>query len=294
MKRTKRLPTVRDVKARVVAVGEPRELLTTRTMAGYLLPERGTNEMSRRLLVINVVLGLLCLAFAVGIVRSLLVKRPLPAASAARTAVAPVPAVIPAQGVPGPETYAALVAQNLFNPGRSETATATAVAVVKPILHGIVIEGSKSRAFLEDPSLKRVTGYSVGDPMAGGKLQTIAHDRVVIARPEGLVEVLLQDPAKPRPAPPAPAAPVVAGAASQPVLGQLGPSPPPGQFVPVQVAPGQVVRPPAGVAPGRVVTPAYEQVLGQMIPSDAPANQTPTIPSRSRRRAAAPGQPANE
>jgi Tfp pilus assembly protein PilO len=43
MERTSRLLTVKDVKVRVVAVGQPRELLTTLTVAGYLLPAAGTN-----------------------------------------------------------------------------------------------------------------------------------------------------------------------------------------------------------------------------------------------------------
>ena len=34
---TPRLLTVKDVKVRVVAIGQPRELLTTLTVAGYLL-----------------------------------------------------------------------------------------------------------------------------------------------------------------------------------------------------------------------------------------------------------------
>jgi len=250
--------------------------------------------MSRRLVVINVMLGLICLAFGVGIVRSLLVKPPLPDALAARTAVAAAPSVIPAPSEPGSETYAAIAAQNLFNPGRSATASTTAVAAVKPILHGIVIEGLKSRAFLEDPSVKRVSGYSVGDPVAGGKLQKISDDRIVIAQPEGLVEVLLRDPAKPRLAPPASVAPVATGAPRQPAPGQQGPSPAPGQFVPVQVVPAHVALPPAGVTSGQAITPAHEQVLGQVLPSDAPGNQPPAIRSQGRRRAAAPGQPANE
>lgn len=46
IERTTRLLTVRDIKVRVVAVGQPRELLTTLTVAGYLLPPpagAGTN-----------------------------------------------------------------------------------------------------------------------------------------------------------------------------------------------------------------------------------------------------------
>jgi hypothetical protein len=236
--------------------------------------------MPRRLLVINVVLGLVCLGLAVGIVRSLLIRRPLPAPSATRVAAAPAPSPAPTASEPGPETYASIAAQNLFNPGRSERATSAAVAVVKPILHGIVIEGSRSRAFLEDPSVKRVGGYSVGDTVAGGKLEKIADDRVVIARPEGLIEVLLQDPSKPRPAPTGQAVPVVAG---QPRPGQPVPQPAPGQFAPVQVPPGQVVAPPPAASLGQVV-----------VPPGAPGNQPPAIPSQSRRRVTLPGQPANE
>ena len=37
------LLTVRDLKVRVVAVGQPREILTTLTIAGYLLPVNGNN-----------------------------------------------------------------------------------------------------------------------------------------------------------------------------------------------------------------------------------------------------------
>lgn len=43
IERTSRLLTVKDVKVRVVAVGQPRELLTTLTVAGYLLPAAGRN-----------------------------------------------------------------------------------------------------------------------------------------------------------------------------------------------------------------------------------------------------------
>jgi type II secretory pathway component PulC len=190
--------------------------------------------MPRRLLVLNAVLAILCVVFAVGIVRTLLVKHPVPgpAPAAQRAAAASQPTATTEAGNPGLDAFAVIAAQNLFNPGRSETAVAAAVSVAKPILHGVVIHGAQSRAYLEDPTAKRVAGYSVGDTMGGGKIQKIADDRVVIARPEGLIEVLLQDPSKPRPAPTAPAVP--AGAAA------------PGQLAPGQVAPGQVVSPVPG------------------------------------------------
>ena len=187
--------------------------------------------MPRRLLVLNAVLAILCVVFAVGIVRTLLVKHPVPAPVAQRAAAAPQPTATTEAGDPGMDAFGVIAARNLFNPGRRETA-AVAVSVAKPILHGVVIHGAQSRAYLEDPTAKRVAGYSVGDTMGGGKILKIADDRVVIARPEGLIEVLLQDPSKPRPAPTATTVP--AGAAA------------PGQLAPSQVAPGQVVSPVPG------------------------------------------------
>ena len=188
--------------------------------------------MPRRLLVLNAVLAILCVVFAVGIVRTLLVKHPVPAPAAQRASAAAQPTATTEAGDPGSDAFAVIAAQNLFNPWRSETAAAAAVSVAKPILHGVVIDGAQSRAYLEDPTAKRVAGYSVGDTMGGGTIQKIADDRVVIARPEGLIEVLLQDPSKPRPAPTATAVP--AGAAA------------PGQLAPSQAAPGQVVSPVPG------------------------------------------------
>jgi hypothetical protein len=181
--------------------------------------------MSRRLLALNVVLGIVSVALAVGIARTLLVKRPAPGAPASRAASAPAPAPAAEAGEVGPAGYAVIAARNLFNPARSETAVA-AVAVAKPILHGVVIDGARRRAFLEDPSAKRVAGYSVGDTVGGGKLEKISDDRVVIARPEGSIEVLLQDPSKPR------AAPTVTAVPGQVV--PQGPAVPPGQLAPPQ------------------------------------------------------------
>lgn len=251
--------------------------------------------MPQRLLVLNVVLGLVSLAFAVGIVRTLVVKHPLPSAGVPRPMAAPAPAAVPVTADAGPDTYAMIAAQNLFNPARSETATAAAVAVVKPILHGVVIQAGTSRAFLEDPSAKRVGGYSVGDTIGGGKIQKIADDRVVIARPEGMVEVLLQDPSKPRPAPTA-APGVIAG------QGQLVPGMPaapgqiaPGQFAPGQPAPGQPAPgqfAPVQVGPGQPVPGQPAQITRPNTEASPTVPQGP--PSQNRRRASPQGQAGNE
>ena len=167
--------------------------------------------MSRRLLIVNVLLGIVSVALATGIVRTLVVKRSLPVPAAARVASAPPSAVASTRADPGVSSYAVIASRNLFNPARSETLGSAAASVSKPILHGVVLDGAKSRAFLEDPGAKRVAGYSVGDTISGGRIQRITDDRVVIARPEGPLEVLLQDPSKPRPAPTsaAPASPTL-------------------------------------------------------------------------------------
>jgi len=107
--------------------------------------------MLRRLLVLNAVLAIVSVAFAIGIVRTLLIKQSVPPPAPRQTSAAPQPAKVAEAAYPGPEAHAVIVAQNLFNPARSETATA-AVAVAKPVLHGVVIDGAKSRAFLEDPT----------------------------------------------------------------------------------------------------------------------------------------------
>jgi len=43
IEQTSRLRTVKDLRVRVVAVSQPGEVLTTLSVAGYLLPENGNN-----------------------------------------------------------------------------------------------------------------------------------------------------------------------------------------------------------------------------------------------------------
>ena len=188
--------------------------------------------MTRRLLAVNVLVGLLGCLFAAGLARELLTPLPLPPPSAPRAA----PAARVAPPAPAPPaaaaSYAVVASRNLFSPTRSEAAAGPAVAAgPKPFLHGVVMNGSKSRAFLEDPVAKRTFGYSVGDTIAGGRVQSISGDRVIIARPDGLLEVLLQEPAKPRPAPTAPAGAPGAGApaAATPPVRRIPGAPPEGE-----------------------------------------------------------------
>jgi hypothetical protein len=171
--------------------------------------------VARRLVLLNIVLGLLGCLFAAALARELLTAHPLPVPPAPRGARR---ATVPASGSPAsPQaaaSYGVIAAKNLFSPSRSEAPAGPVAAVgPKPLLHGVVVDGPKSRAFLEDPVVKRTFGYAVGDTIGGGRVESISADRVVIGRTDGLVEVLLQDPAKPKaPTPAAPSPPAAAEA----------------------------------------------------------------------------------
>src|SRR3989441_9465480 len=202
--------------------------------------------MPRRLLLINVVLAAVSVLCIVLIVKQLLTARP-PAAPRGRPAVGSSAATAPA-GDPRlpPQAYNVIASRNLFSPTRSETAGpaiagGAPVIVVKPALHGVVLREGSPIAYLEDPFTKRIAGYKVGDPIAGGTVQTISADAVVIARPDGTVDVRLRDPSKPRP--PAPAVGQPPGPGQPPVGAQ---PPVPGQVPPPGAIPPRAFPPPAG------------------------------------------------
>src|SRR5207245_6155571 len=167
--------------------------------------------------------------------------------------------------------YNVVATRNLFSPTRSET-VGTGVAggsapalIAKPSLHGIVLRDGSPIAYLEDPFTKRIAGYKVGDPIAGGTVQTISADAVVIARPEGTVDVRLRDPSKPRP--PAPAA-----AGPPPVPGQ-----PPGAGQPP--APSPLPTPGALPPTPRAFTPPPALQPGPPLPPPAPPQPAPGLPT---------------
>ena len=204
--------------------------------------------MSRRLLIVNVLVGALGCLFAAGLIRELGTGHPLPPVLAPRAIRYAPEADGAAAGQPVPlVTYQTIATKNLFNAGRSEViVAAVAPPGPKPVLHGVMLDGPKSRAYLEEPPAKRVFGYAIGDTIAGGRLDSIGPDRVVITRPEGPVEVLLHDPSKPRPVAPAAAGPAV----------QRGPPEP-------ARAPGVGTAPSAGAgpSPGGVPTQTPRQAL---------------------------------
>lgn len=152
-----------------------------------------------------VVLVLVALGFAAGIAWELTRARPLPPQPAAPVRAAAPPSVAQAGASnrsPGTAAASTIAARNLFSASRSET-TAVIAAVPagpKPVLHGVLVDGDKSRAYLEDPVAKRVFGYAIGDTIGGGRLEQIIDGGVVIRRADGPIEVIVQDPTKSKPA----------------------------------------------------------------------------------------------
>jgi hypothetical protein len=199
-------------------------------------------RLSKRLWLVNLVLVAVAVVFVVSLARDMTRSRPLPPSPPPRRAQGPAPTDEAPPSALAEEKLAAfnvIVAKHLFNPSRSEGGTAPAAPAAppppKPTLLGVVVDGPKSRAYLEDATTKRVFGYKIGDTVSGGRLDQITDDKVVIVRPDGAVDVLLRDPSKPKP----PEAPGQPGTPQPGIPGaQVGRPPVPGQPVPAPV-PGQ-------------------------------------------------------
>jgi Type II secretion system protein C len=237
--------------------------------------------MPRKLVIINVLLLLIAGGSLAYIARQLMTPMAMPLPARTRPANPAVRPEEPAGGLGG--GYASVAARNLFSPTRTEapptpTTTAAAAPAVRPNLYGIILRDGAPVAYLEDPTTKRVAGYRVGDNMAGGTVQTISADSVVIARPDGNIDVRLRDPGKPRPGPGggAPGTPPAQPVAGTGVLPGVIP-PAPGVIVPGAglaqppgVAPAPV-QPAPPLAPGRrPLPPNLLRRLPQGSPTDAP------------------------
>jgi hypothetical protein len=214
--------------------------------------------MTRGLLVLNVFLVGASLASIVYTARQVTAPPPVSPARAPARGAPPGPAAsaatASAEARPAPGSYNVVASRNLFSPGRSEAPTGPAAAAPpapRPNLYGVVLREGAPIAYLEDPATKRVAGYRPGDTVAGGTVQLIAADHVVLVRPEGRVEVRLTDPAKPR--------------------------------APAPVAPGQAVPPPGGPPPvgSPRIPPVWTPPSGQVTPAPPPTvTQGPTLPGR--------------
>jgi type II secretory pathway component PulC len=207
--------------------------------------------MSKRLMLLNLVLVSAAVVLSVQLVRTFRAAPTLPSPRGAPTPQAAAPATEERARASVPlAAYDVVASKNLFNPSRSEAGTASVAPATKPLLFGIVLKDGAPAAFLEDPVTKKVTGYKVGDAVAGGQLERIEADRVVIRRGEGTFEVLLRDPQKPKAVAVAqpPTARLQPGAQGQPP-GVPATIQPPTPAVPRQPSPTLFRRPQAPAAP---------------------------------------------
>jgi hypothetical protein len=232
--------------------------------------------MSARSFSLNVVLG----AIAVGLVTYIAWEmlrpgstgdppsRPRPSATAPVATAPPRPAPEPLS------SWAVIASRNPFSPSRSEapvTAAQVGAAanVPRPFVYGIVLKDGAPFAYIEDPVTKRVAAYRIGDAVAGGTVQKIARDGIVLARPEGVVDVRLHDPSKPRPAAPAtaPAGGATPGPspATPPLPGVIPPAQP---RQPTAEAPAVQPTQPPRVPFRRPLPPNLLRRLPQPPPSD--------------------------
>src|SRR3989442_999686 len=217
--------------------------------------------MPKRLFMLNTLLAAMALLFAAYIVRELI--RPAPSSAPLRArAAAPLAASAAAPATPpAPGSPAIIASRNLFSPTRSEAPTTPGgltqgPLVAKPNLYGVVLQDGAPIAYLEDPVTKRVAAYRVGDTVAGGRLTKIAADHVILARPEGALDVRLHDPARPRPTVP------------------MGPG---------QVQPGPPGRPPRAPRGGRAPPPwrGPRREAGRDPGPARPPPRPPTPPPRT-------------
>lgn len=202
--------------------------------------------MSKRLLTLNALLGAISLACLVYVVRAAILTPVAPASRPRAVAPAAPPVPRPATAShPPSQGYAVIATRSLFSPTRTEAVSTaplpTVTAAQRPSLQGVVLRDGAPIAYLEDPVTRRVAGYRLGDSIAGGTVQTITADRVVIARADGKLDVLLHDPTRPRaPAapsrPPSPRPPAPEGPAVQAPPPLAPPQPP--------AAPNIIRRPP--------------------------------------------------
>ena len=160
--------------------------------------------MSRAQLALNVFMAGLSLVFAVRIADAVFRRGPVLPIRIASSASTP-PSVSPgvADNRRSPATNELITARNLFHPDRAQPKRSDALGAlpVAPalLLYGVVWSEDNPLAYVEDPATKKIYGYKRGDALAGGYVDRIEPDRIVIQRTGGPVEILLRAPNKPRP-----------------------------------------------------------------------------------------------
>jgi len=159
---------------------------------------RDIAEVLSPLLVLNVLLVGVSAALLFSVARALMTSDRLP----------PIPAPRPTEAVASSSArvtrarasagYDVIATRNLFDPSRSEPTRSdrpsqNVAPQAKPVLYGLVVSDDPGLglAYLVDPKTGRITGYRVGDPLAGGQVERIERDRVLIRRSGELVEVFM-------------------------------------------------------------------------------------------------------
>jgi len=148
--------------------------------------------MSRRLMLLNVLLIGISLASLAYIARQLTPRTPTAATRLRPVGQPPVSAAVPPTAPsPSAGNYSVVASRNLFSPTRTEVALAltggpgSATPAPKPNLYAVVLRDGPPIAYLEAPATKRVADYRTGGTVAGGTVKLITADLVILARPEG-------------------------------------------------------------------------------------------------------------
>jgi len=236
--------------------------------------------MSKGFLALDGLLVVASIFFAIQIWRSVLAPSPTAGARsrppAASASLARGPAATPGGARAPLASYAVIGTKSLFSPARTEgeAAAGPAQSGPRPFLYGVVLATDLSIAYLEDPGSKRVTGYRIGDAIAGGTLTIIAPDHVVLKRSDGMVDVPLRDPAKPRAAVPEAAQP----GGAPPAPGAPSAFPQPQMPLPV---PGVSPQPPAASGlPGAFPQPPGLRRRLPVLPAPGAPRAGPDAPNR--------------
>lgn len=162
-----------------------------------------SGRVGRRLLALN-----LCMA-AVSVVCSIRIGHAVftPAHQSPLPSARPLEASAPrehdvARAGPPRGDYELIAKRTLFHPDRSDSASSattarTSLPVSTLALYGVAISDDTRVAFVHDLVTKRISSYRTGDELAGGQVERIEPDRVVITRADGPIEVLLHRPKEP-------------------------------------------------------------------------------------------------
>jgi hypothetical protein len=100
--------------------------------------------------------------------------------------------------------YDLVATRSLFSSNRADSASSETTGRAAPTtpawaLYGVAISDDIRVAFVQELVTKQISSYKIGDQLAGGRLERIEPDRVVVMRADGPIEVLLRRPKESEP-----------------------------------------------------------------------------------------------